>query len=324
MPKTLNQHQIRRRAVQALFSYKVQNDMATTVVSEFRKNVESLEAALSQPIRFEVEYRDERITVRKFPKQLSKPLEAIAGIYDILGVENVEKTAVTKAMTFMRDFGGLTKKMNEYEANDLFKGIMANLKLVKLFQIDLDDEAPVAPKVLEFLRALPQDSTSEQALATFQKIFSMLHENILEKYTLDLFTPVQLQNELDEKLSQAELKAQAQTDELLRKTKVFVLNYDNDAPEAIEAPEYFTTLVDGILANSTTLEAELSKYLAKNWSFARLTLVEQSLLLVAAYEIMFTDTPDVVAVNEAIELSKDFSDEKSSRFVNGVLTNLVK
>lgn len=51
----------------------------------------------------------------------------------------------------MRDFGGYAKKMNEYEATNLFSGIMANLKLIRLFQIELDEE-PVAPKVLEFFK----------------------------------------------------------------------------------------------------------------------------------------------------------------------------
>ncbi|MFX3860098.1 transcription antitermination factor NusB, partial [Streptococcus suis] len=71
-------------------------------------------------------------------------------------------------------------------------------------------------------------------------------------------------------------------------------------------------------------EANISKYLTKTWSFSRLTLVEQAILQVSSYEILYTETPDVVAVNEAVELSKDFSDEKSSRFINGVLTTFLK
>lgn len=51
----------------------------------------------------------------------------------------------------MRDFGGYAKKMNEYEATNLFVGVMANLKLIRLFQIELDEE-PVALKVLEFFK----------------------------------------------------------------------------------------------------------------------------------------------------------------------------
>ncbi|ADZ63310.1 nitrogen utilization protein B [Lactococcus lactis subsp. lactis] len=323
MPKTLTQHQIRQRAVQVLFSYAVQKEMATNVVSSFRENVEKLEEELSQTVRFDVDFRDERITVRKFPKGLSQPLEAIYEIYEILGLKDIEKTTVAKALAFMRDFGGYAKKMNEYEATNLFVGVMVNLKLIRLFQIELDEE-PVAPKVLEFFKNLPENATAEQSLETFQKTFSFLHENVLEKYTSDLFTPSTLKEELDEQLAQAENNAQSQLSELLKNTKRFVLNYDNDRPEDLEAPEYFTQLVDGVLDKKEDLEANISKYLTKTWSFSRLTLVEQAILQVSSYEILYTETPDVVAVNEAVELSKDFSDEKSSRFINGVLTNFLK
>lgn len=323
MPRTLTQHQIRQRAVQTLFSYAVQNEMATTVVKTFRENVEKLEAVLAQTIRFDVDFRDERITVRKFPKSLSEPLEKIYEIYEILGVENIEKTTVAKALAFMRDFGGYAKKMNEYEATNLFSGIMANLNLIRLFQIELDEE-PVAPKVLEFLKNLPEKATSDEAYATFKKIFAFLHENILERYSEELFVPAKLATELDEKLAQAEQEALAQTQALLGRTKTFVLNYDNEQAGNLDEPSYFTTLVDGVLQQKETLDEKLSAYLAKNWSFARLTLIEQVILEVSAYEILFTDTPDVVAVNEAVELSKDFSDDKSSRFINGVLTNFIK
>lgn len=323
MPRTLTQHQIRQRAVQTLFSYAVQNEMATTVVKAFRENVEKLEAVLAQTIRFDVDFRDERITVRKFPKSLSEPLEKIYEIYEILSVENIEKTTVAKALAFMRDFGGYAKKMNEYEATNLFSGIMANLNLIRLFQIELDEE-PVAPKVLEFLKNLPEKATSDGAYDTFKKTFAFLHENILEHYSEELFVPAKLATELDEKLAQAEQEAHAQTQALLGRTKAFVLNYDNEQAGNLDEPSYFTTLVDGVLQQKETLDEKLSAYLAKNWSFARLTLIEQVILEVSAYEILFTDTPDVVAVNEAVELSKDFSDDKSSRFINGVLTNFIK
>ena len=323
MPKTLNQHQIRQRAVQTLFSYEVQNEMASAVVRSFRENVEKLKAALTGYVKFDVDYRDERIIVRKFPKEIAEPLEAIIEIYEILGVENIEKTMVYKALAFMRDFGGYAKKMSEIEADALYSGVMSNLKLIKLFQIELEEE-PVAPKVLDYIKALPDHATPEQAMETFRKTFSFMHENALEKYTVDLFTAVSLPAEIDEKLAEAENKAQAQTATLLANTKTFVLNYDNESPENLAVPEYFTTLVDGVLVNKAELESKISAYLAKNWSFSRLTLVEQAMLQVAAYEILFTETPDVVAVNEAVELSKDFSDEKSSRFINGVLTNFLK
>ena len=82
--------------------------------------------------------------------------------------------------------------------------------------------------------------------------------------------------------------------------------------------------MDGILEKQNVLDAALSEHLAKGWTFSRLTTVEQALLRLGAYEILFTETPDLVAIDESIELAKDFSDEKSSKFINGMLTNLIK
>jgi len=55
----------------------------------------------------------------------------------------------------------------------------------------------------------------------------------------------------------------------------------------------------------------------------RLTLVEKNILRLGIFEITEFDTPQLVAVNEAIELSKQFSDEKSSKFINGILSQFI-
>ena len=59
------------------------------------------------------------------------------------------------------------------------------------------------------------------------------------------------------------------------------------------------------------------------WTVERLTLVEKNILRLGIFEITEFDTPERVAVNEAIELSKQFSDEKSSKFINGILSQFI-
>jgi len=72
------------------------------------------------------------------------------------------------------------------------------------------------------------------------------------------------------------------------------------------------------------IQSEYEPYL-KNWSFDRLTKVDSSLLLVAAYELSERDdAPYAVVINEAIELAKRYGGEGSSKFINGVLANFVK
>ena len=51
----------------------------------------------------------------------------------------------------------------------------------------------------------------------------------------------------------------------------------------------------------------------------RLNKVDQAILELGIYELMYTDTPSVVSINEAIELSKKYSDEKVTKMINGVL-----
>lgn len=110
----------------------------------------------------------------------------------------------------------------------------------------------------------------------------------------------------------------------LDEIKAFALNYDNEDEAEFDQPEFFNQLFDGVLENSSDLTAKISEHLAKNWSFERLARIEQVILQIGVFEILNSETPDVVAINEAIELAKDFSDEKSSKFINGVLTNLIK
>jgi N utilization substance protein B len=323
MPNKLTQHSIRQRAAQTLFEYEIRKAMSEAVLTEFKNNVEKINRELAKPIRFDIAYQDERITVRDFPRFFTKPLKEIDKIYEILDIPNREKTAVYRALSFIRDFGGYTKRMNDQEAVDLYKDIFMNLNLVRLFNIELEEEN-IAVRVRDFLRASFKSETPEAKLEVFNKVFSDVHSSVREKITVEIFKPLTVQDEVAEVLAQTEPKFAVASKGILEQAKQFALNYDNDTDEEVVAPAYFTELVDGILEKKNVLDAALSEYLAKGWTFSRLTTIEQALLRLGAYEILFTETPDLVAINEAIELTKDFSDEKSSKFINGMLTNLIK
>ncbi|MCL2676780.1 MAG: transcription antitermination factor NusB [Streptococcaceae bacterium] len=319
MPNTLNQHQIRRKVIQALFAYKIQHDLSSHQLKDFQEVAKEIKKVLTGPIKFKVNFKDERIIVRKFPKKLSEPLERLTDSYDNLDIKDFDQTALSAMLVLMRDLGGQAKKMQEEEAVELYQGMITNLSYVKLFSIDLEEE-PVGPKVLEFLRALPKEASSKEVLDTFNQVFSKVHENILEKYSEESFQSLALQSELDALLEQAESKNNTENQVLLNNAKNFALNYEQETDE----PEYFTQLVDGILNEQETIEATVSKYLTKDWAYERLTIIEKCLLSLGVYEITHTETPDKVAINEAIELSKEFSDDKSRKFINGILTQLIK
>lgn len=85
--------------------------------------------------------------------------------------------------------------------------------------------------------------------------------------------------------------------------------------------EFVNKSVDGIIEHKKEIYALANKYLT-NWTIDRLNKVDQAILALGIYELMYTDTPSVVAINEAIELSKLYSDESVTKMINGVLDKI--
>ena len=77
----------------------------------------------------------------------------------------------------------------------------------------------------------------------------------------------------------------------------------------------------GIIDKKKDLYTLANKYL-KDWKMERLNKVDQAIICLGVYELMYTDTPSVVCINEAIELSKKYSDEAVTAMINGVLDKI--
>ncbi len=87
-----------------------------------------------------------------------------------------------------------------------------------------------------------------------------------------------------------------------------------------ENDNFYNLLVQGTYANMAEIDEKLVGHL-ENWSLERLPKIERTILRMAIFELGYMeDAPSRVIMNEAIELSKTFGDDKSSRFVNGVLS----
>ena len=65
-----------------------------------------------------------------------------------------------------------------------------------------------------------------------------------------------------------------------------------------------------------------NKYL-NNWTITRLGNTDQAILRMGIYELIYTDTPDIVAINEAVELAKLYSDDDVRKMINGVLDKIL-
>ena len=87
--------------------------------------------------------------------------------------------------------------------------------------------------------------------------------------------------------------------------------------------EFAKSLLDGVEQNREAIDRAL-ELTARNWRLSRMAATDRNVLRLGAYEILFGDTPDRVAVNEAIELAKRYGTNNSAQFVNGVLDRLMK
>lgn len=83
------------------------------------------------------------------------------------------------------------------------------------------------------------------------------------------------------------------------------------------------TLLSGVRRNRGELDAQLAER-ADNWSLERMAVTDRNILRLAAFEMLYTETPDRVAINEAVELAKRYGTQQSSQFVNGVLDRLLR
>jgi len=86
--------------------------------------------------------------------------------------------------------------------------------------------------------------------------------------------------------------------------------------------EFVKEMVYGIITYQNELVADANKYL-KSWTIDRLDSAGSAILLMAIYEIKYSDTPDVVVINEAIELAKKYSDDNVRKMINAVLDKLI-
>ena len=88
--------------------------------------------------------------------------------------------------------------------------------------------------------------------------------------------------------------------------------------------DYVIRVLKGIEKNEDVINMEIEKYL-RNWKLNRLSKVDSAILKICTYEFLYEDgIPEKVSINEAIELAKKYSSERSAPFINGVLRNMIK
>ena len=96
---------------------------------------------------------------------------------------------------------------------------------------------------------------------------------------------------------------------------------ENEATDVAKA--FAERLVAGVLEKKKELDSLIGKY-ATNWKIGRMPIVDRNILRAGVYELLWMDdVPAKVTVNEAIELAKSFGDDAASKFVNGILDQVL-
>lgn len=85
--------------------------------------------------------------------------------------------------------------------------------------------------------------------------------------------------------------------------------------------EFVKDIVYGVMTYKSDIDSLANENL-KDWTIDRLGNTDQAILRMAIYEIIYTDTPDIVCINEAIELAKIYSDDKVKSMINACLDKI--
>lgn len=85
--------------------------------------------------------------------------------------------------------------------------------------------------------------------------------------------------------------------------------------------EFVNQIVNGVLEYKNDIDKIANKHL-KDWTIDRLGKTDQAILRMGIYELVYTDTPEIVSINEAVELANEYSDEKVKNMINAVLDSI--
>ena len=99
-------------------------------------------------------------------------------------------------------------------------------------------------------------------------------------------------------------------------------NIDEIIHEQLEVENDFVNdVVLGVIEHHDDIKRVANQYLV-DWTIDRFNFVDQVIICIGIYELKYMNTPSIVAINEAVELSKKYSDPSVSKMINGVLDNI--
>lgn len=130
-----------------------------------------------------------------------------------------------------------------------------------------------------------------------------------------------------EQMTRSELRKNIMT--ILYQVNVYTINkIDYNIEDIIKEVnpidnEFVKDVVYGVITKKEEIDNIANNYL-KKWTIDRLGNTDQSILRMSIYELLYTKTPEIVVINEAIELAKLYSDDDVKNMINGVLDKIYK
>ena len=101
------------------------------------------------------------------------------------------------------------------------------------------------------------------------------------------------------------------------------LNEEKTLVKSEETMAFSRWLVETTLQNKESYQLLIQKHLKNGWNFERLSMMEKAILMIATCELLESDLPKTIVINEAVLNAKKFCDDDSYKFINGVLGQII-
>ena len=111
------------------------------------------------------------------------------------------------------------------------------------------------------------------------------------------------------------------SDDIEEQIKIYA---EEEQIESHDTIKYIEDIINGILDKESDIEKQIEENIKKDWTLARISKIDLSLLKLGIYEMLYTKVPYKVVINEVVELAKKYGTDSSKSFVNGVLASIVK
>ncbi len=119
------------------------------------------------------------------------------------------------------------------------------------------------------------------------------------------------------------LKQNLQLEESELTDKLTEISKDKKIKDDTKIFEFASDILINLNSNISEIDKKIKKH-STNWSFDRIAKLDLSILRVATYEMLYTDTAPAIIMNEAIEIAKKYCSESSGKFINGVLNAIAE